>query len=70
MDLNLSPKLSDDELLKSRLDHVFNVWMQGHPYVQSVLVKENIKRWYDFQCFLENLDEINSVTLNVVVLIS
>jgi len=55
------PKSPNDELLKSRLDHFFNVWMQGHPYVQSVLVKENIKRWYDFQCFLENLDEINSV---------
>mmetsp|Transcript_28495 Transcript_28495/g.42812 ORF Transcript_28495/g.42812 Transcript_28495/m.42812 type:complete len:162 (-) Transcript_28495:194-679(-) len=63
MDLNLSAGLSKDELLKSRMDHVFNVWMQQqqHPYVQSVLVKENIKTWYDFQQFLNNPDEINAV---------
>jgi len=63
MDLNLSAGLSKDELLKSRMDHVFNVWMQQqqHPYVQSVFVKENIKTWYDFQQFLNNPDEINAV---------
>jgi len=63
MDLNLGAGLSKDELLKSRMDHVFNVWLQQqrHPYVQSVLVKENIKTWYDFQQFLNNPDEINSV---------
>ena len=61
MDLNLGPKVSNNELLKSRLDHVFNVWLRGHPYVQSVRVKAGITKWSDFQSFLENLDEVNSV---------
>ena len=60
MDLNLGPKVSNNELLKSRLDHVFNVWLRGHPYVQSVRVKAGITKWSDFQSFLENLDEVNA----------
>ena len=55
------PKSPHDELLKERFDHIKKEWMQDHPNFLRVLVKENIKQWYDFQRFLENLDVVNSV---------
>ncbi len=51
----------NDELLRKRLDHVSEVWMDNEPFFLNVLVKEGITTWYDYVRFVVNLDEINAM---------